>query len=111
MSSEITSLIAALNRGDMSLDQLVQEFRKRTWPSTTPPEPATQAEWEARLMADPDPHVPGSFDDVAAAFFRGDITQEQYGVLAEAAAASVNVEESRPGDTTESGPKMTNGRT
>jgi len=93
VSSEITNLITALSRGDMSLDQVAQKFRERSWPTTTPPDPATQAEWEARLMADPDPHVPGSFDDVAAAFFRGDITREQYGVLAEAAATAINAEQ------------------
>jgi hypothetical protein len=92
MSSEITDLIAALNSGDMSLDQVAQRFRERSWPATTPPAPVTQSEWEARLLSDPDPHVSGSFDDVAAAFFREDITLDQYGVLSEAAAASINAE-------------------
>ena len=95
MSSEIPDLIAALNGGEMSLDQVAQKFRERSWPATTPPEPTTQSEWEARLAADPGPHVPGSFDDVAAAFFRGDITLDQYGVLSEAAAASINAEKRR----------------
>jgi hypothetical protein len=95
MSSEVTDLIAALNSDELSLDQVAQKFRERSWPATTPPAPVTQAEWEARLLADPDPYVPGSFDDVAAAYFRGDITIDQYGVLSEAAAASINAEKRR----------------
>jgi hypothetical protein len=95
MSSEITELIAALNNDELSLDEVAQNFRERSWPATTPPAPLTQAEWEARLMADPDPLVRGSFDEVAAAFFRGDITLDQYGVLSEAAAASINAEQKR----------------
>jgi hypothetical protein len=95
MSSEVTDLIAALNHDELSLDQVAQKFRERSWPATTPPEPVTQTEWEARLMADPDPHVPGSFDEVAAAFFRGDLTLDQYSVLSEAAAASINAEHKR----------------
>jgi hypothetical protein len=95
MNSEITDLIAALNNDELSLDEVAQKFRERSWPATTPAAPVTQAEWEARLMADPDPHVPGSFDDVAAAFFRGDITLDQYSVLSQAAAASMNAEKKR----------------
>jgi hypothetical protein len=95
MSSEITDLLAALNSGEMSLDQVAQRFRERSWPATTPPAPVTQSDWEARLMADPDPSAPGSFDDVAAAYFRGEITLDQYGVLSEAAAASINAETKR----------------
>ncbi|MDQ2874784.1 MAG: hypothetical protein M3Y33_08340 [Actinomycetota bacterium] len=95
MSNEITALITALNSDELSLDQVAQKFRERSWPATTPPAPVTQAEWEARLMADPDPYVAGSFDDVAAAFFRGDITLDQYSVLSEAAAASINAEKKR----------------
>jgi hypothetical protein len=104
MSSEITDLIAALNNGDVTLGQLAQKFRERSWPPTTPPAPVTQPEWEARLMADPDPYVPGSFDDVAAAFFRGDLTLDQYSVLSKAAAASINAEKKqRDTEATESG--------
>ena len=95
MSSDITDLIAALSSDELSLDEVAQRFRERSWPATTPPAPVTQAEWEARLMADPDPHVPGSFDDVAAAFFRGDITLDQYSVLSAAAAESINAEKKR----------------
>jgi hypothetical protein len=97
MSNEVTDLLAALTNGEMSLDQVALRFRERSWPATTPPSPVTQSEWEARLIADPDPYVAGSFDDVAAAFFRGDLTLDQYGVLSEAAAASINAEKSRDG--------------
>ena len=41
----------------------------------------------ARAMAgqeDPEPYLPGSFDDVLAAYDRGEITRERYRALAEA---------------------------
>jgi hypothetical protein len=37
--------------------------------------------------------VPGSFDDVLAAYDRGDLSRTQYRVLAEAAAESLRAED------------------
>ena len=42
--------------------------------------------------SDPYPDVPGSYDDVTAAYDRGDLTSEQYDVLSEAVAASIRTE-------------------
>jgi|SRR5580692_973323 hypothetical protein len=95
MSSEVIDLISALRDGQLSLDQVAQRFRERSWPPTTPPRPATYLELAARAQEDPDPYVPGSFDDVAVAFHRGDITREQYRVLAAAAAESIDAEDGR----------------
>jgi hypothetical protein len=47
--------------------------------------------------ADPDPVVSGSFDEVAAAFHRGDISIDDYRTLAEAAAESMQVNHERNG--------------
>ena len=92
MSSEVTQLIAALQNGALSLDQVALRFRERTWPRTRPPRGTTYLELAAREQEDPDPYVPGSFDDVAAAFHRGDLTRAQYRVLAEAAAESMRAD-------------------
>lgn len=84
MASEVTELVAALRAGTMSLDEVAQRFRQRNWPEST----ARPVEHNA--LDDPDPHVPGSFDDVSAALHRKDLTLAEYDVLARAAADSIN---------------------
>jgi hypothetical protein len=44
-------------------------------------------------QGDPEPDVPGSFDDAAGAYDRGELTRAQYRVLAEAVAGSFRAEE------------------
>jgi hypothetical protein len=47
----------------------------------------------AAAERDPDPDVAGSFDEVVAAYDRGELSREQYRVLAEAVADSIRAEE------------------
>jgi hypothetical protein len=102
--SEVTDLITALSDGTMTLDQVAQRLRERIWPDIPVHEPGTYLELAARALEDPDPYVPGSFDDVTAAYDRGQISSAQYRVLSEAAAASINAEaQSRAGDQPGSG--------
>jgi hypothetical protein len=89
MSNEVRDLIEALSSGSMTLEQVAQRFRERTWPSTRPPPPASYLELAAAALQDPEPLVPGSFDDVEAAYARGELTRDQYRVLAEAVADSI----------------------
>jgi hypothetical protein len=93
MSSEVTDLIAALQDGSMSLDEVAQQFRERSWPRRRKPVPATYLEMAAAAQEDPEPYVPGSFDDVLAAYDRGDLSRAQYRVLAEAAAEALRAED------------------
>lgn len=97
MSTEVTELIDALKRGSISLSEVAQRFRERSWPSTRGPKPETYLERAAAAAADPDPLVPGSFDEVAAAYHRGDISIDDYRTLAEAAAESMRDEDERNG--------------
>jgi len=92
-SNEVTDLLAALRAGTLSLDVVAQRFRDRSWPRTKPPAARTYLELAARAQQDPDPYVPGSFDDVAAAYHRGDLSRVQYRTLAEAAAESIRAED------------------
>ncbi len=92
MSSEVTDLIAALRAGTMSLDEVACQFRERSWPDVPRPQHQTYLEMAARSLEDPDPYVPGSFDDVLAAYDRHDLTPDEYEVLARAAAESMNAE-------------------
>jgi hypothetical protein len=97
VSTEVTELIDGLKRGSISLGEVAQRFRERSWPSTRGPKPETYLERAAAAAADPDPLVPGSFDEVAAAYHRGDISIDDYRTLAEAAAESMRDEEERNG--------------
>jgi hypothetical protein len=97
MSSEVTHLIEALQNGTMSLDEVAQRFRARSWPRTRGPKPQSPLERALAAEADPDPLIPGSFDEVAAAYHRGDLSLDDYRTLAEAAAEAIRAEETRKG--------------
>jgi hypothetical protein len=89
VSSEVTELMVALKQGSISISEVARRFRERTWPTTRGPKPETYLERGVAAEADPDPLVPGSFDEVAAAYHRGDISIDDYRTLAEAAAESM----------------------
>jgi hypothetical protein len=89
-TSEVTEWIAALRAGRLSLDEVAGRFRERNWPATRRPAPATPAEMARQQDVEPD--VPGSYDEVTAAYDRGDLTSEEYRVLSEAVAAAMNAQ-------------------
>jgi hypothetical protein len=95
MTNDVTDLLNALTDGTMSTDEVAERFRQRSWPRRDNPQPATYLELGARAQEDPDPYLPGSFDDVAAAFHRGDLSSKQYGIFAEAMAESMRAEDRR----------------
>jgi hypothetical protein len=95
MSSEIPELIAALRDGSMTLDQVADRFRQRSWPRRTSPLPTTYLERAAAAQQDPEPYRPGSFDDVAAAHQEGRLSDHEYEVLSEAVAESKRAEDRR----------------
>jgi hypothetical protein len=88
MSSEIPELIAALRDGTMTLDQVAERFRQRAWPPRTASTPTTYLDLATAAQQDPPRDVPGSFDEVTAAYDRGELTRAAYRRLAEAAAES-----------------------
>jgi hypothetical protein len=89
-TTEVADLIAALRAGEMTLDEVAQRFRQRAWPSTRQPVPKTHA--EAAEQLDPGGDVPGSYDEVTAAYDRGELTSEEYRVLSDAVADAINSE-------------------
>lgn len=101
-ASEVTDLLTALSDGTMSLEEVAQRFRERPWPRKQAPPPATYLELAARAQEDPDPDVPGSFDEVTAALYRGEITNDAYEVLAQAMAESKRAEDRRRAESSES---------
>ncbi len=88
MANEVTDLISALRDGSMSLEDVAARFRERSWVPTKKLPPTSYLEMAARAMEDPEPDVPGSFDEVTAAYHRGELTRDQYRVLADAVAES-----------------------
>jgi hypothetical protein len=84
---EVTSMIDAYNAGNITLDELAYRFRTRPWPPVPPacPPDLRQA---APAIDDPEPYVPGSFDDVVLAYDLGKLTDDDYQHLATAAASA-----------------------
>lgn len=72
--SEVADLLAALRDGTLDLQTVARRFRERSWP--TPPDD------------DPVTTVPESFEEVVLAYARGDLTDEQYTTLLDAAVSA-----------------------
>jgi hypothetical protein len=92
---EVQHLIGALRSGELTLDEVAARFKARRWPDTAVTEPQSYLELAAAAQRDPEPDVPGSFDEVTAAYDRGEITREQYRTLAHAVAEAINAEARR----------------
>jgi hypothetical protein len=95
MTSEVSDLIKALRDGAMTLEEVAQRFRERKWPRRRRPPPANYLEMAARAQEDPEPYIPGSFDDVTDAYDRGELSGDEYDVLAEDIAESKRAEDNR----------------
>src|SRR6185437_602881 len=97
MTNEVTDLIDALHNGTMTLEEVAQRFRERSWPGRPTPRPTSYIELATAAISDPEPDQPGSFSEVTTAYDRGQLNRAQYRVLAEAAAEAMRRE--RGGDT------------
>lgn len=95
MTGEVADLIKELRAGTMSLDEVAQRFRERKWPRRRRSAPASYLEMASRSMEDPEPYDPESFDDVTAAYHRGELSDDEYDVLAEAMAQAKREEDRR----------------
>jgi hypothetical protein len=95
MTSEVADLIAALQNGNLTLEEVAARFRERSWPRRNTEKAATYLDLAAAAERDPDPYLEGSFDDVAVAFHRGEISDLEYEVLAQAMAESMSHEDLR----------------
>ncbi len=98
MNNEVTDLLNALHEGKLTVNDVAKRFRERNWPQRQQPEPGSYAEMVVAEAADPDPYIPGSYDDVAAAYHRGQLTDSQYSVLIEAIAESKRASDASDGE-------------
>ncbi len=97
-SADVRDLLGALRAGSLSLDDVARHFRERTWTDRASPVTRTYLEFAAAAQEDPEPAVPGSFDEVIAAYDRGEISREQYRTLAHAAADAINAADGGAGE-------------
>lgn len=88
MRNEVTELLDALYDGTMTVDEVARRFRQRTWPRRQSSTPHSFLEMATAELQDPELYVPGSYDDVAAAYHRGRLSDADYAVLIEAIADS-----------------------
>jgi len=93
MQNDVADLLNALHDGSMTLDEVARRFRDRSWPRRQRALPASYSELATADMRDPDSYVPGSYDDVAAAYHGGRLTDEQYTILVTAITESKNAED------------------
>jgi hypothetical protein len=91
--SEVTDLINSYKAGELTLDELTEQFRARHWPAATPQPPSSYLEMAARAQEDPRPAIPNSYDDVTGAYARGELTRDEYDVLSDAVLEAGRAEE------------------
>jgi hypothetical protein len=88
MRNEVKDLLDALYDGTMTVDDVARRFRARAWPRRQVAEPGSYLEMAAAELQDPEPYIAGSYDDVAAAYHQGRLSDADYAVLIEAVADS-----------------------
>lgn len=100
MTDEVAELLDALQAGTLTTEDVAERFRSRNWPRRR----REAADGYARILegeiSDPDIYIPGSFDDVIAAYDQQKIDREQLRILSEAVAESQRAEDAarRSGD-------------
>jgi hypothetical protein len=77
----------------MTIDEVARKFRERSWPRRSQQLPGSYEELAKSDMQDPDHYIPGSYDDVAAAYHRGRLNDAQYTALVNAIADSKTAED------------------
>lgn len=92
MNNEVSKLLDALYDGSLELDEVAKIFGQRTWPRREHARTDTYSEMAAAEQEDPDVYIPGSYDDVVAAYDRGRLTDAQYETLVNAIAESRRTE-------------------
>jgi hypothetical protein len=93
MANEVKELLDALNAGTVTLDEVVARFKVRRWPRRQRNDPTSYLDMAAAELQDPDPYIPSSFDDVAAAYHQKKITRDQFRALSEAVAYAQRAED------------------
>jgi hypothetical protein len=94
MTNEVADLLDALQEGKLTVEEVAERFRSRKWPRRRPVHYDSYLDRAAAELEDPEPYVPGSFDDVIAAYDQQKINREQLRILSSAAADAQRTEDS-----------------
>jgi predicted ABC-type ATPase len=78
--------------------KVAERFRHRSWPHRVRARPSSYLEMAAAEQEDPDPYIPGSYDDVVVAHSRGRLTDSEYETLVDAIAEARRAEETKDGE-------------
>lgn len=81
--SEVTDLIEAMRRGEITLEELAQAFSERTWPRMFVKKSPEERMRDAHLGELPE-IVPNSWAEVDLAVHGGRLTEDEYQFLSEA---------------------------
>lgn len=87
--SDVTDQLDALINGETDLDTVAQAFRVRAWPRRTRTETSDATDLFRLDSQDPEEDPAGAFSEVGGYHAMGRIDDEQYGVLAVAAAEAM----------------------
>lgn len=93
MTNEVAELLDALHAGTLTTEDVAQRFRVRKWPRQRREAVGSYEEILAGEMSDPDTYIPGSFDDVIAAYDQQKIDREQLRIFSEAIAEAQRAED------------------
>lgn len=93
MTNEVNELLDGLHQGKLTLDEVAGKFRDRKWPRRRKDEAHSYLDMAVAELQDPDPYIPGSFDDVAAAYHQKKISRDQFRALSEAVADAQRAED------------------
>jgi hypothetical protein len=87
-ATDVPGLVAELRAGRLTIGDLAERFRNRDWPAAGRRWPGTYAEMAAHQDVGTD--VPGSLDEVTAAYDRGDLSSDEYRALCDAVADAID---------------------
>lgn len=87
--SDVTDILDQLAAGEVDLEAVAQQFRTRAWPRRERVETSDATDLYRLDSQDPEVDPEGAFSEVAGYYVMHRIDDEQYRVLAEAAAAAM----------------------
>lgn len=87
--SDVTDTLDQLVAGQITLDEVAEGFRTRAWPRRVRVETRDATDLFRLDSADPEDDPEGAFSEVAGYYARHLIDDQQYTVLAEAAAEAM----------------------
>lgn len=87
--SDVTDTLDRLIAGEVDLEAVAEEFRARSWPRRERLQTSDVTDLFRLDSQDPEEDPPGAFSEVAGYYVAGQLDDDQYAALAEAAAEAM----------------------